>query len=69
MRNNLLQLQNATGAALEVLEELREIVTHLEHIQELAIEVKGSGILPVEAKEDLEQIAHACGMLIARGKE
>jgi len=46
MRNNLLQLQNATGAALEVLEELREIVTHLEHIQELAIEVKGSGILP-----------------------
>jgi hypothetical protein len=69
MRNNLLKLQNATGAALEVLEELREIVTHLEHIQELAIEVKGSGILPVEAKEDLEQIAHACGMLIARGKE
>lgn len=69
MRNNLQQLQHATGAALEVLEELAEIVTHLEHIQELAVEVKGSGILPVEAKEDLEQIAHACGMLIARGKE
>ena len=69
MKNNLQQLRHATGAALEVLEELAEIVPQLEHIQELAIEVKGSGILPVEAKEDLEQIAHACGMLLARGKE
>ena len=69
MKTNLQQLRHATGAALEVLEELAEIVPQLEHIQELAVEVKGSGILPVEAKEDLEQIAHACGMLIARGKE
>ena len=69
MKNNLQQLRHATGAALEVLEKLAEIVPQLEHIQELAIEVKGSGILPVEAKEDLEQIAHACGMLIARGNE
>ena len=69
MKNNLLRLSNAAGAALEVLEELAELTTKLEHIQDLAIEVKGSGILPVEAKEDLEQIAHACGMLLARGKE
>ena len=69
MKTNLQQLRHATGAALEVLEELAEIVPQLEHIQELALEVKGSGILPVEAKEDLEQIAGACGMLIARGKE
>ena len=69
MKTNLQRLRYSTGAALEVLEELAEIVPQLEHIQELAVEVKGSGVLPVEAKEDLEQIAHACGMLIARGKE
>jgi hypothetical protein len=69
MKNNLLRLNNATGAALEVLEELAELTTKLEHIQELAIEVKGSGILPVEAIEELEDIANACGILIARGKE
>tara|TARA_R100001163_G_C4935266_1_gene109429 strand:+ start:367 stop:576 length:210 start_codon:yes stop_codon:yes gene_type:complete len=69
MKNNLINLRHATGAALEVLEELAEIVPQLEHIQELAIEVKGSGILPVEAKEELENIANACGILIARGKE
>ena len=32
-------------------------------------EVKGSGALPVEAREELEDIANACGILIARGKE
>ncbi len=69
MKNNLQNLRHATGAALEVLEELAEIVPQLEHIQELAIEVKGSGILPVEAKEELENIANACGILISRGKE
>jgi len=69
MKTNLQQLRHATGAALEVLEELAEIVPQLEHIQELAIEVKGSGILPVEAIEELEDIANACGILIARGKE
>ena len=69
MRTNLQNLRHATGAALEVLEELAEIVPQLEHIQELAIEVKGSGILPVEAIEELEGIANACGLLKARGKE
>ena len=69
MKNNLINLRHATGAALEVLEELAEITTHLEHIQGLAIEVKGSGALPVEAREELEDIANACGILIARGKE
>ena len=69
MKNNLLRLNNATGAALEVLEELTELTTKLEHIQDLAIEVKGSGALPVEAIEELEDIVNACGVLIARGKE
>ena len=69
MKTNLQQLRHATGAALEVLEELSEIVPQLEHIQELAIEVKGSGILPVEAIEELEGIANACGLLKTRGKE
>lgn len=69
MKNNLLRLNNATGAALEVLEELEEITTKLEHIQDLAIEVKGSGALPIEAREELEDISNACGILIARGKE
>tara|TARA_R100001163_G_C5062302_1_gene199368 strand:+ start:1280 stop:1489 length:210 start_codon:yes stop_codon:yes gene_type:complete len=69
MKNNLLRLNNATCAALEVLEELAELTTKLEHIQDLAIEVKGSGALPVEAREELEDIANACGVLIERGKE
>tara|TARA_X000001388_G_C2221975_1_gene119635 strand:+ start:611 stop:820 length:210 start_codon:yes stop_codon:yes gene_type:complete len=69
MKNNLLILNNATAGALEVLEELADITTKLEHIQDLAIEVKGSGALPVEAREELEDIVDACGVLIARGKE
>jgi len=69
MKNNLIRINHATGAALEVLEDLTELTTKLEHIQVLAIEVKGSGALPVEAREELEDIANACGVLIARGKE
>jgi len=69
MKNNLLRLNNATAGALEVLEELSEITTKLDHIQDLAIEAKGSGDLPIEAVEVLEDIAKACGILIARGKE
>ena len=69
MKNNLQQLRHATGAALEVLEKITEIVAELEHIQELAFEVKGSGILPIEAKEELQKIADACEVLIVRGNE
>jgi len=69
MKNKLLQLRHATGAALEVLEELAEIVPQLEHLQELAFEVKGSGMLPIEAVEELEKIADACEVLIVRGNE
>ena len=69
MKNNLMRLNNATSAALEVLEELAELATKLEHLQGLALEVASSKDLPVEAREDLGQIAQDCGMLIARGKE
>ena len=69
MKNNLLRLNNATAGALEVLEELTELTTKLEHIQDLAREVRGSEALPVEAREELEAIDSACGILIARGKE
>ena len=41
MKNNLIRINHATGAALEVLTELTELTSKLEHIQELAIEVKG----------------------------
>ena len=44
-------------------------MAELEHIQELAFEVKGSGILPIEAKEELQKIADACEVLIVRGNE
>ena len=69
MKNNLIRINHATGAALEVLTELTELTSKLEHIQELAIEVKGSGALPIEAREALEEIVFSCGNLIARGKE
>ena len=69
MKNNLINLRHATSAALEVLEELTELTTKLEHIQDLAREVRGSEALPVEAREELETIDKACGILIARGKE
>ena len=69
MKNGLIKLNNATGAALEVLEELAELTTKLEHVQGLALEVSSSNDLPPEVREDLGHIAQDCGMLIARGKE
>ncbi len=68
MKNNLIRINHATGAALEVLTELTELTSKLEHIQELAIEVKGSGAIPI-VREALEEIVFSCGNLIARGKE
>ena len=69
MKNNLIRINKATSDALEVFTELTELTSKLEHIQELAIEVKGSGALPIEAREALEEIVFSCGNLIARGKE
>lgn len=69
MKNGLIKLNHATGAALEVLQELAELTTKLEHVQDLALEVSSSNELPPEVREDLGQIAQDCGMLIARGRE
>ena len=69
MKNNLIRINNATSEALEVFSKLTELTDKLEQIQELATEVKGSGALPIEAREALEEIVFSCGNLIARGKE
>ena len=69
MKNNLIRINHATSAALEVLSEVSLLTGKLEHVQELATEVKGSGAIPIEVREALEEIVFSCGNLIARGKE